>query len=329
VRILTKQIWTSARLPEPWYLPTSSYGINRALGGRGLASGRIHVYWGAKACGKTTMALQQIALAQKEGKNCAFLDSERAFSEPWAIRNGVNVDDLLYNKTLVVEEALELMMPAIQKDEIDLLVIDSVNSLNYASFFDDPKSQGMGTYARSSKMLTHKLLSVLGDQQQIILISQASMQKNGQHFNLGASVGSAIEHWASTMIKFRKTGATKPEPGKPATDDWRADGSYKVTWRLEKSKQSNYPVTGNYYFNDKTAQIDNVDEVVTYAKSVGILTGTTWIKYAEGTDEELKWNGRAKLLAYIEENPVFLKELAMRLEDYDLSEDEGEFDEAV
>jgi RecA/RadA recombinase len=307
-------------------LPTASYGINRALGKGGLASGRIHVYWGAKACGKTTMALQQIAKAQKEGKTCAFLDSERAFENDWAIRNGVDRAALLYNKTLVVEEALELLMPDISNGNIDLLVVDSVNSLNYASFFDDPSSQGMGTYARSAKMFTHKLLSVLGDQQQIIFVSQASMQKNGQHFNLGASVGSAIEHWASTMIRFRKTGVTKPEPGKPFNDDWRADGSYKVHWRLEKSKQSNYPVSGNYYFHDITAKIDNVDEIVTYAKECGIITGSSWLKYAEGTDQEQKWHGKSALLAHLDEHPEFLRELELRLEDFDLSRDDGGYD---
>ncbi len=312
---MTKLKWLTARLPEPYYLPTPSFGVNRALGGVGLASGRIHVYYGPRASGKSTLAMQQVAVAQKEGKVCAYLDSERALSRPWAEKNGVDVDALKYNNTLIVEEALELVMPDIEAGLIDILVVDSVNTLNYKSFFDDPGSQGMGTYARSAKMFTHKLLSVLGSQQQVILISQQSMHKQGQNFFPAPTVGSAIEHWASTMIKFRKS---------MAKTDVRDDGSFKVFWKIDKSKQSVYPVTGTFYFNPRTTVIDTVDEVISAAKSADIITGSTWLNYRENEADKQQWQGAQKLNDYIKGNPEFLEQLMIELNAIDvIAEPEG------
>jgi recombination protein RecA len=314
-------------MPELWYLPTSSFGINRALGGRGLASGRIHVYWGPKASGKTTLALQQIALAQQQGKVCGYINSERAYNDVWAAANGVDVEALKRTDTVVVEDALSLVMPDMAEGNIDLLVVDSVNSLNYRSFFDDPESQGMGTYARSSKMFAHKLLSVLGPTQQVILISQQSMQKSGQQFVAGATVGSAIEHWASTMIKFRKTGSRQPDRNKDGTlkpdpnKEWRTDGSFKVHWQLQKSKQSPYPVSGSYYFNADSTIIDQVDEVVDIAKELEIVTGSTWLEF-----KEQKFQGKAKLGEYLRENPRDLKLLQDTINQYEIVA-EGEIED--
>lgn len=310
---MTKLKWLTARLPEPYYLPTPSFGVNRALGGVGLASGRIHVYYGPKASGKSTLAMQQIAKAQKEGKICAYLDSERALSRPWAEKNGVDVDALKYCNTLIVEEALSLIMPDVESGLIDLLVVDSVNTLNYKSFFDDPESQGMGTYARSAKMFTHKLLSVLGSQQQVILISQQSMHKLGQNFVPAPTVGSAIEHWASTMIKFRKS---------MAKADVKADGSFKVFWKVDKSKQSVYPVSGTFYFNPISATIDIVDEVISAAKDADIITGSSWLNYREGQADTLQWHGAPELNNYMQENPEFLEVLMMELNAIDVIAEE-------
>lgn len=262
------------------------------------------MYWGPKSSGKTTMALKQVAVAQQDGKMCCFLDSERAYNKEWAIKNGVDVDALKYQNALIVEEALELIMPDIESGLIDLLVVDSVNTLNYKSFFEDPASQGIGTYARSAKMFTHKLLSVLNHQQQVILISQQSMHKQGQYFNAAATVGSAIEHWASTMIKFRKS---------MAKEDIKADGSFRVFWKIDKSKQSVYPVSGTFYFNPITTEIDNVDEVIMAAKAAGIITGASWLNYREGEPNTQQWHGAQKLNDYMVETPAFMQQLMTEL----------------
>jgi recombination protein RecA len=101
----------SARLPDPEFLPTASFGINRALGGEGLEAGRIHVYWGPKASGKTSMSFHQIRMAQDQGKKCVYWDSEKAFSMKWAQKCGVDVDALGYLRTNSAEKGLVTPMP--------------------------------------------------------------------------------------------------------------------------------------------------------------------------------------------------------------------------
>lgn len=314
---MAKLSWLTGRRPEPYYLSFPSFGINRALGGRGLQSGRIHVYWGVKASGKTTAALQQIAVAQREGKICAFIDSEKAYNEAWAAKNGVDVDALRYIDTVKAEEALELLLPDLESGEIDVVVVDSLSSINFEAYFK-PDANPMGSYARSSKMFTHKVLGALQHNQHAIFISHAAMDLSGYHPTLKAAVGNAIDHWCSTMIKFQKMN------GK---DHIRDDGSFRVKWRIDKSKQSSYPVEGEYWFNPRTAQIDTVGEVVTAAVDTGIISKAgPWFYLDKGTDNELKFQGEAKLVDFLKENPLNFAEIADRLNDIKVEaiEEDGE-----
>jgi recombination protein RecA len=302
---LAKLNWLTGRRPEPYYLTSPSFGIQRALGGQGFTSGRFHLYWGVKASGKTTFALQQIAAAQREGKICAFIDSEKAFSEPWAVKNGVDVDALLYIDSTKAEKTLELLLPDIESGKIDVTVVDSLNSLNFESFFDADKNP-IGSYARSSKMVTHKILGALNHNQHVIFISHAAMDLSGYHPQLKAAVGNAVDHWASTIIKFQKVNSK---------NEVRTDGSFPVKWKIEKSKQSVYPVEGQYYFNSNTAEIDYVDELVTAAVEDGLVAkGGAWLWYPDKeTCGENKWNGRDKFAEELRGNLTLQEEIADKL----------------
>lgn len=301
---MAKKSWLTARLPEAEYLPTPSFGINRALGGKGLHSGRIHVYWGPKASGKTTIALHQLAEAQRQGKTCAIIDAEKTFDPTWAERCGVDLDELLYVAGNTAEEILNLLLPDMESGKIDVVMLDSIQSVNFESFFK-PDANPMGSYARSSKMVTHKILNVLQPHQQVIFISHAAMDLSGHYPVLKAALGNAIEHWASTIIRIQKI---------MAKDSIREeDGAHKVRWKIEKSKQSEYPIDGEFYFTSSTASIDNVDEIVTAAKLEGIIDGTTWLKYVDSNGEELKWQGKANLVNHLKANPELLKEIGDKL----------------
>lgn len=301
---MAKLSWLSARLPEADYLSTPSFGINRALGGRGLHSGRIHVLWGPKASGKTTIALHLLAQAQREGKVCAIVDAEKTYSVEWAERCGVDIDALKYVSGNTAEDLLSLILPSLESGEIDVLMFDSIQSANFESFFK-PESNPMGSYARSSKMITHKILNALQPTQQVIFISHAAMDLSGHHPMLKAALGNAIEHWASTIIRIQKI---------MAKDSIReSDGAHRVKWKIDKSKQSEYPIEGEFYFTSSTASIDNVDEIVTAAKDEGIIEGTTWLKYIDSNGEELKWQGKQKLVTELKNNKELLDEIAEKL----------------
>ena len=154
-------------------------------------------------------------------------------------------------------------------------------------------------------MVTHKILNVLQPHQQVIFISHAAMDLSGHYPVLKAALGNAIEHWASTIIRIQKI---------MAKDSIREeDGAHKVRWKIEKSKQSEYPIDGEFYFTSSTASIDNVDEIVTAAKLEGIIDGTTWLKYVDSNGEELKWQGKANLVNHLKANPELLKEIGDKL----------------
>lgn len=290
----------TARLAEPEYLPTPSFGINRALGGYGLASGRIHVYWGSKASGKTTASFHQIATAQKEGKKCLFIDAERAYTPAWAEKCGVDNDALMYIRGNSAEEILRLVLPMMDKEEVDIIVVDSLSSINFDTFFDVTKGDNnpIGSYARSAKSFTHKLLGSLGMKQQVILISHASMDlSNMQYPKLKASIGSAIEHWCSTMVKFQWMRGQK--------DVRASDGARRVKWTIDKSKQSVYPVSGEYWFQPLTASIDFEAEIVSQAILAEIINKSgAWFKY-----KDYNWHGEEKAVDSVREEPDLKQEL--------------------
>lgn len=317
---MAKTAWLTARLPEPYYLPTPSFGINRALGGRGLSSGRIHLYWGPKASGKTTACFQQIAKAQQEGKVCAFIDSERAFTPEWAEKNGVDLDTLLYYRANSAEEILNVLIPDLASEKIDVVVIDSLSSIAMESFFEKNESNAMGTMSRSSKFFTQKVLNALGMDQQIIIISHASMAKEGQHFVQRASIGSAIDHWTSTQIKFRKVG------GKDGIRE--SDGAMLVKWKIEKSKQSVYPVEGEYWFNPNTATIDYVSEVFDAAVMDEVIDKSgAWFYYHKGEDDEQKWHGGDAVVEQLRYDLLLRQDLERELIDLGVKKLEEDDDE--
>lgn len=315
---MSKLQWLTGRLPEPEYLPTPSFGLNRALGGKGLRSGRIHIYWGPRASGKSTVALHQVAVAQQEGKTCAYIDAEKTFDPEWAEKCGVDVDALKIVQANSAEAILTLLLPDMVKEAIDVVVVDSLSSINYEAFFD-PEKNPMGSYARSSKMFTHKVLNVLGYNQQIIFISHAAMDLSGHHPMLTAAIGNGVGHWASTIIKIQKV---------MSKDSIReSDGAHVVRWQVDKSKQSEYPVSGQFYFVSHTASIDNVDEVVSIAKEEGIIEGAgAWVYHNKGYEDEQKWNGQAKLVQFLKENDDFYQQLQEELNAIKVVADEEEED---
>src|SRR5262249_740417 len=110
-------------------ISTGSLGLDIALGIGGLPRGRIIEVYGPESSGKTTLALQVVAQAQKVGGACAFIDAEHALDPSYAVKLGVNVDDLLISQPDAGEQALEIADTLVRSGAIDVLVIDSVAAL--------------------------------------------------------------------------------------------------------------------------------------------------------------------------------------------------------
>ena len=110
------------------YQPTPSFGLNRALGG-GLPYGRQVLIWGSKSSAKSSMCLEMIALAQKEGKVCAWIDSEMSYSEDWARQLGVDPTKLIYSQARTISDMVDVGVNLINAG-VDLIVIDSITSID-------------------------------------------------------------------------------------------------------------------------------------------------------------------------------------------------------
>ena len=116
------------------YQPTPSFGLNRALGG-GLPYGRQVLIWGSKSSAKSSMCLQMIAMAQKEGKVCAWIDSEMSYSEDWAVKLGVDPTKLIYSQARTISDMVDVGVGLINAG-VDLIVIDSITSMLPAIYFE-------------------------------------------------------------------------------------------------------------------------------------------------------------------------------------------------
>lgn len=110
-------------------ISTGSLGLDVALGIGGLPKGRIVEIYGPESSGKTTLTLQVIAEAQRQGGTCAFVDAEHALDPVYAEKLGVNVDDLIISQPDNGEQALEVADMLVRSGAVDVLVVDSVAAL--------------------------------------------------------------------------------------------------------------------------------------------------------------------------------------------------------
>src|SRR5215217_6116920 len=131
---------------------TGSLGLDIALGVGGLPRGRIIEVYGPESSGKTTLALQTIAEAQKKGGVCGFIDAEHALDPVYARKLGVNLDDLLVSQPDNGEQALEIADTLVRSSSVDILVIDSVAALT-------PKAEIEGEMGESRPGLQARLMS--------------------------------------------------------------------------------------------------------------------------------------------------------------------------
>jgi len=131
---------------------TGSLGIDIALGIGGLPMGRIVEVYGPESSGKTTLTLQVIAEAQKEGKTCAFVDAEHALDPIYAQKLGVNIDELLVSQPDTGEQALEICDMLVRSSAVDVVIVDSVAALT-------PKAEIEGDMGDSHMGLQARLMS--------------------------------------------------------------------------------------------------------------------------------------------------------------------------
>src|ERR1700751_5228305 len=191
---------------------TGSLGLDIALGVGGLPRGRVIEIYGPESSGKTTLALECIAEAQKIGGIGAFIDAEHAPAAGYARKLGVNVEDLLISQPDNGEQALEIAETLVQSGAIDVLVIDSVAALvPRAEIEGEMGEPQMGLQARLMSQALRKLTSIISRSRTIVIFINQIRMKIGVMFGNPETTtgGNALKFYSSIRIDIRRIGTIK------------------------------------------------------------------------------------------------------------------------
>ncbi|MGE0094473.1 MAG: recombinase RecA [Alphaproteobacteria bacterium] len=197
---------------EAEVVSTGSLGLDIALGIGGLPKGRIIEVYGPESSGKTTLALQVVAEAQKKGGVCAFVDAEHALDPSYARKLGVDVDELLISQPDAGEQALEIADTLVRSGAIDVLVIDSVAALvPRAELEGEMGDNHMGLHARLMSQALRKLTSSISRSNTMVIFINQLRMKIGVMFGNPETTtgGNALKFYASVRLDIRRIGAIK------------------------------------------------------------------------------------------------------------------------
>ena len=193
-------------------ISTGSLSLDLALGIGGLPKGRVVEIYGPESSGKTTLALQVLAEAQKTGGICAFVDAEHALDPVYARKLGVKTEELLISQPDTGEQALEIADTLIKSGSISVLVIDSVAALTpRAELEGEMGDHHVGLQARLMSQSLRKLTgSIAKTNTMVIFINQIRM-KIGIMFGSPetTSGGNALKFYSSVRMDIRRIGAIK------------------------------------------------------------------------------------------------------------------------
>jgi len=292
--------------------PTPSAGLNRALGG-GLPYGRQVLLWGSKSSAKSSLCLQTIGMAQKEGKLCAWIDAEMSYDEDWAKRLGVDTEKLIYSEARSVNDMVDVCVNLLNVG-VDFIVIDSISSLLPAVYFEkdsDELKQLENTkqIGAESKDLKHAwlMLNWANNREKPALILAISQSRN----NIGAMYTQAMptgglttQFMSSTIVKlFSSSTDSNALKAKIPVGDKLVEQKVgrKVRWEVTNSKTSAPGDSAEYdfYYRGPLIGIDEVADLVDTAEMLGLVNRTgAWYQLDDGS----KLQGRDAFIARVRED---------------------------
>jgi recombination protein RecA len=193
-------------------ISTGSISVDYALGVGGLPRGRINEIFGPESSGKTTIALQVIAEAQKVGGMAAFIDVEHALDPAYARKLGVDVDNLLVSQPDYAEQALEITSALITSGSIDVLVVDSVAALVPKTELEGEMGDSfMGVQARLMSQAMRKLTGIVSKSNTCLIFINQIREKIGVMFGNPETTtgGRALKFYSSVRADIRRIAAIK------------------------------------------------------------------------------------------------------------------------
>jgi len=193
-------------------ISTGSISFDSALGVGGFPRGRVVEIFGPESSGKTTVALQVIAEAQKAGGMAAFVDAEHALDPIYAKKLGVDVDNLLVAQPDFGEQALEIAEALVRSNAIDVLVVDSVAALvPKAELEGEMGDSHMGLQARLMSQALRKLTGIVSKSRTCLVFINQIREKIGVMFGNPETTtgGRALKFYSSVRVDIRRIAAIK------------------------------------------------------------------------------------------------------------------------
>jgi recombination protein RecA len=193
-------------------IPTGAISFDAALGVGGFPRGRVVEIFGPESSGKTTIALQVVAQAQKTGGMAAFVDAEHALDPGYAKKLGVDVDNLLVSQPDYGEQALEITEALVRSGAIDVLVVDSVAALVHKAELDGEMGDShMGLQARLMSQALRKLTGTVSKSRTCLIFINQIREKIGVMFGNPETTtgGRALKFYSSVRVDIRRIAAIK------------------------------------------------------------------------------------------------------------------------
>ena len=282
-------------------IPSGCILLDEALGVGGYPCGRIIEIFGPESSGKTTLALQAIAEAQKGGGVAAFIDAEHALDPTYASSVGVDINELWVSQPDSGEQALEVTESLVRSGAVDIIVVDSVAALTPQAEIDGEMGDShVGLQARLMSQALRKLTALLSKTNTTIIFINQIRMKIGVMFGSPETTtgGNALKFYSSVRIEVRK--------GELLSKTTREDAiGHKVKIKIVKNKVAppfRKFETDLYFGEGLSAAASLLDAAVKYdvIEKLG-----SWFSYK---DEKIA-QGRDAAIRYIKENPEFYEKI--------------------
>ena len=323
---LRKTVMSGDTIPPTQYAATPSYGLNKALNG-GLPYGRQVLIWGSKSSAKSSLCLQTVALAQKEGKICAWIDAEMSYDKVWAESLGVDSSKLIVSQCRTINEMVDIGTNLMNAG-VDLIVVDSITSLLPAIYFEkdsDELKQLENTkqigaesrdFSNAWKMINYannKVKPTL-----FILISQSRNNISAMYTSQQPTGGQATKFYSSTVVKlFSSESDNQAIKGKIPVGDKLIEEKIgrKIRWDLQFSKTSPGFQSGEYdfYFRGNLVGVDSIADLIDTAELMGIVERTgAWYLLPDGS----KVQGREGFINKVREDKELFADILNKVKQF-------------
>jgi recombination protein RecA len=193
-------------------ISSGSISVDAALGVGGFPRGRVVEIFGPESSGKTTIALQVIAEAQKQGGTAAFIDAEHALDAVYARKLGVDIDNLVVSQPDFGEQALEITAALVASATVDVVVLDSVAALVPKAELDGEMGDShVGLQARLMSQALRKLTGVVARTNTCLIFINQIREKIGVMFGNPETTtgGRALKFYSSVRVEVRRSAAIK------------------------------------------------------------------------------------------------------------------------